>query len=83
MKTLNINTPVNITQEEMSRLYNYNWPGNVRELEFVIERSLILSKKNSLKSKFKFHFMPLENTNEDFMEKEWPTLLEYEYRYIK
>ncbi|MFR9012386.1 MAG: sigma-54 interaction domain-containing protein [Desulfovibrio piger] len=83
MKTLNINTPVNITQEEMSRLYNYNWPGNVRELEFVIERSLILSKKNSLRSKFKFHFMPLENTNEDFMEKEWPTLLEYEYRYIK
>jgi PAS domain S-box-containing protein len=37
-----------IPQAFMDQLQNYSWPGNVRELENVIERSVILSSRESL-----------------------------------
>ena len=33
---------------ELERLYSHDWPGNVRELEFVIERSLLLSRSKAV-----------------------------------
>ncbi|MDO6595371.1 PAS domain S-box protein [Oceanihabitans sp. 2_MG-2023] len=37
-----------ITDDAMSQLKAYDWPGNIRELEYLIERSLILSTKDTL-----------------------------------
>ncbi|MCP4075490.1 MAG: sigma-54-dependent Fis family transcriptional regulator [Gammaproteobacteria bacterium] len=35
-----------VTNEAMRKLTAYDWPGNVRELKNVVERSIILSRKN-------------------------------------
>ncbi len=32
--------------EEMQRLLNYSWPGNIRELENVIQRAIVMARKN-------------------------------------
>lgn len=37
-----------ISKEAMQALLEYDWPGNVRELENVIERAVILTKKDSI-----------------------------------
>jgi len=37
-----------ITRQGLAQLMRYDWPGNVRELENTIERSIVLSKTNSL-----------------------------------
>jgi transcriptional regulator with PAS, ATPase and Fis domain len=34
----------------MKLLKDYNWPGNVRELENIIERAVVLSKKNVIET---------------------------------
>jgi DNA-binding NtrC family response regulator len=39
-----------ITKSAMDILVNYSWPGNVRELENVIERAVILSDGNEIKT---------------------------------
>jgi formate hydrogenlyase transcriptional activator len=39
-----------ISQETMSELTSYTWPGNIRELQNFIERSVILSSENILRS---------------------------------
>ena len=36
--------PVQVTDEAMVHLWEYDWPGNVRELENLIERMVILSE---------------------------------------
>ena len=38
------------TQRAMQQMSNYNWPGNVREMEHLIERQVLLSKKNVISS---------------------------------
>lgn len=38
--------PIDISEQEMAFLQQYNWPGNVRELRNLIERSLILGSLN-------------------------------------
>jgi DNA-binding NtrC family response regulator len=41
------NKPINsISEEAINALINYSWPGNVRELENVIERAVIVEKKD-------------------------------------
>jgi transcriptional regulator with PAS, ATPase and Fis domain len=37
-----------ISKEAMKRLVEYDWPGNVRELENVIERAVVLAKKEKI-----------------------------------
>ena len=37
-----------ISKEAMKRLVDYDWPGNVRELENVIERAVVLAKKEKI-----------------------------------
>jgi len=44
-----VNIPV-IGQDFLSALVNYNWDGNIRELKNVIERVIILHKKQVRKS---------------------------------
>jgi formate hydrogenlyase transcriptional activator len=38
-----------VPRETMQALINYPWPGNVRELENLVERSVILSKRSTLR----------------------------------
>jgi transcriptional regulator with GAF, ATPase, and Fis domain len=42
-KRLRLQAPT-VTQDDITRLQQYEWPGNVRELKNVIERAVILSK---------------------------------------
>jgi formate hydrogenlyase transcriptional activator len=39
-----------ISSETMSELISYSWPGNIRQLQNFIERSVILSSENVLRS---------------------------------
>ena len=39
--------PLELGEEELTRLLRYNWPGNVRELKNVIERALLLKRPPS------------------------------------
>lgn len=39
-------TPIEVLDEEMTYLLQYDWPGNVRELRNLIERSLIVGALN-------------------------------------
>ncbi len=41
-------TSFQINTEKLRRLYAYSWPGNVRELENIVERSMILSRSNTI-----------------------------------
>ena len=40
-----------VTSEAQQILKNYTWPGNVRELENVLQRALVLSDDNIIKSR--------------------------------
>jgi transcriptional regulator with PAS, ATPase and Fis domain len=39
-----------ISKDAIKKLQKYHWPGNVRELEHIIERSLIMSENQELKT---------------------------------
>ncbi len=39
---------VSISDGAMNALYNYHWPGNIRQLRNVIERAVVLAKKNTI-----------------------------------
>lgn len=41
---------IKITRDGYQKLERYYWPGNVRELQHIIERAIILSESNILKS---------------------------------
>ncbi|MCU7801616.1 MAG: sigma-54 dependent transcriptional regulator [Candidatus Thiodiazotropha sp. (ex Lucinoma borealis)] len=40
--------PLQLGENDLARLFDYDWPGNVRELRNVIERCLLLNKSPSL-----------------------------------
>lgn len=40
---------LNVSQEAMNALVDYDWPGNVRELENAIERAVVLCPTNTLR----------------------------------
>jgi len=43
-----LNRPIKkLSEKAIEKLVSYHWPGNVRELENVIERAMVLSKKDS------------------------------------
>ena len=68
---------------ELERLYSHDWPGNVRELEFVIERSLLLSRSKTVGTPLKFEFAPEVEGGAASPEDGWPSLAELEQRYIR
>jgi DNA-binding NtrC family response regulator len=73
-----------VTPETKEYLVNYGWPGNVRELKNIIQRSMILSKKNVITPEI----LPEHIFMQDKKEKchEWETgltLKELEKRYIE
>ncbi len=39
---------INIREDAVQKLKEYNWPGNIRELAHAIERAVILSKRETL-----------------------------------
>jgi DNA-binding NtrC family response regulator len=39
---------IKLSEDEVSRLMEYNWPGNVRELKNILERAFILQKGSPL-----------------------------------
>ncbi len=41
--------PLVLTQSHLDMLQAYDWPGNVRELKNVIERAVILTRRNTLR----------------------------------
>jgi two-component system response regulator AtoC len=45
---LQLKTVPKVDPPAMNKLMNYNWPGNVRELRNVLERSLMLSKDDTI-----------------------------------
>jgi transcriptional regulator with GAF, ATPase, and Fis domain len=50
---LRLNQPQHkISLAQMQHLENYAWPGNIRELENIIERQVILAKKDKLNFEF-------------------------------
>jgi Nif-specific regulatory protein len=44
------NKEISISPEALRILIDYNWPGNVRELENTVERLVVMSGKNIIKS---------------------------------
>lgn len=60
-----------ISQQALDELLNYNWPGNIRELEHVIERSVLLATENILKE---VHLMPLKNNSTSLVKSEDATI---------
>ncbi len=53
----------------MEALIDWNWPGNIRELENFIERSVILTRGNTLEAPLRELLVPLEDeSNENDLE---------------
>jgi len=50
-----------ISIKALEELTNHDWPGNIRELEHLIERSLLLSRGNTIKT---VHLSPDNNKKE-------------------
>jgi len=48
MKAKRSEVPMNIGEEALRLLMDYNWPGNVRQLETEIERTVTLSKSRGI-----------------------------------
>lgn len=46
--TVKYKTSMEITDDTLKLLYNYNWPGNVRELKNVIEYAAMMTDNNSI-----------------------------------
>ncbi|WGK66248.1 sigma 54-interacting transcriptional regulator [Croceiramulus getboli] len=67
-----------ISSKDIIRLKSYSWPGNVRELEHIIERSVLLTKSNTLDLALEFKNQTTE-ANETFTPK---TLIEAERHHI-
>jgi transcriptional regulator with GAF, ATPase, and Fis domain len=82
---LDIPLPKKIPREEMDRLYSHDWPGNTRELEYLIERSLILTRSRADPASFHFDFGSSTGDGQltRGLGQDWPTLEEMERRYIK
>lgn len=76
----------------MHSLYHYEWPGNVRELEHVVERALLENNAGGGGERLRFTIRPLPGKEEGPREEkgsirremhDWPTLREWEDRYIR
>ena len=70
-----------LTPGTIDRLMAYHWPGNVRELENVIERALILNKKDALSPDI-FLFQEEKSIGAEPGDHEMPMLEEVIVRHI-
>jgi DNA-binding NtrC family response regulator len=52
-----------ISQQAQEKLLKYNWPGNIRELQHTVEKAVILSDNNILKSE-DFFMRPVSNAQD-------------------
>ncbi len=48
-KEMNAKVP-SITQEALTKLYNYNYPGNIRELKNIVQRLILFCKNEQIES---------------------------------
>lgn len=55
----------NISKEALLELQKYSWPGNVRELQHAVERALIMSDGDELKTQDFFFLKGERNINSD------------------
>ena len=55
----------NISNEALSELRKYSWPGNIRELQHAVERALIMSDGDELKTQDFFFLKGERNVHSD------------------
>ena len=55
----------NISKEALSELRKYSWPGNIRELQHAVERALIMSDGDELKTQDFFFLKGERNVHSD------------------
>ena len=76
-----------VTKEAIRKLIAYDWPGNVRELKNVVERAIILSRKNKTIRSQHLTFSSCEPVNSgiklNVSSEQDPTLDELEACYLK
>ncbi len=76
-----------VAKEAMRKLIAYDWPGNVRELKNMVERAIILSRKNKIIRGKHFNLKGCEQTKSgfhlDIEAGDDPTLEEIEACYLK
>jgi DNA-binding NtrC family response regulator len=76
-----------VTKEAMRKLISYDWPGNVRELKNMVERAIILSRKNKTIHGQHFNLKACDQTKSGFYldvpSGVEPTLEEIEVIYLK
>lgn len=58
--------PYKISQNAMTAIENYQWPGNIRELKHAIERAIILSESNIIKTENIFQSQNIDDKTKKF-----------------
>lgn len=72
--------------ECMEFFYKYNWPGNVRQLENIIERLVIMSEKQSIKTSDlpQIYFRDTFDSNESILPESYEVAIEeYERKIVQ
>lgn len=54
---------LDISQDTLDMLVEYNWPGNIRELRNVIERAMVVAKGNLVELDDLSFFFPVVETD--------------------
>ncbi len=66
-----------ISKQALSKLMSYNWPGNIRELRYIIERAVILSKRETITEE-DIELHPIEKKEKKQSNEELKPLVELE-----
>jgi transcriptional regulator with PAS, ATPase and Fis domain len=71
---------LDISQDTLDMLVEYNWPGNIRELRNVIERAMVVARGNLIELDDLSFFFPVVETD---VKESLPSLDEVEKDYIQ